>query len=71
MTTRRQRERLDVAKRTGLRNRIRDEWHVCEELPDAMLAAWELEAPKAGLTPDDERSWSWAVEWIDRRLLRR
>jgi len=71
MTTRLQRHRIVEAKRIGLMNRIRDEWRVSEELGDAMLTAWELEASQIGLTPDDERYWTEAVDWIDKRLMSR
>jgi hypothetical protein len=71
MTTRLQREWIYEAKRTGLRNRIRDEWGVSEALGDAMLQTWEVQAQKAGLTPDDPRYWSDAVDWMDKRLLSR
>ena len=64
------RERIYEAQRSGVRNRLRDGWLVSEELADAILAQWEIEAVRRGLERDDARYWDEADSWIQERFPR-
>lgn len=63
-------QRIFQAQRTGLRNRVRDDWHMSEELADAMLDEWDLQAASRGLSKRDPRYWDDAVRWIEERFPR-
>lgn len=58
------RQRIHEAQRTGLRNRIRDQWHVPEERANALLDAWDQEAMKRFLPPGDAAYWRDGEAWI-------
>lgn len=62
------RARIDEARRTGLRNRIRDEWHVPEHRADALLEAWAVEAASTGITTAASGYWGAAEGWVRDRL---
>jgi hypothetical protein len=64
-------ERIYEAERLGLRNHLRDEWRVSQELADTIVDEWEVEATSRGLEPLDPRYSSEAVRWLDERFLRR
>lgn len=61
------RQRIHEAQRTGLRNRIRDQWHVPEERANALLDAWEIVARERGLEPGQVGYWRESEEWIRER----
>ena len=61
------RQRIHEAQRTGLRNRIRDQWHVPEERANALLDAWEIVARERGLEPGQVGYWRESEEWIQQR----
>jgi hypothetical protein len=61
-------ERILAAQRIGLRNRIRDEWHVPEAEADALLVGWDDEARRRELAPDGATFWSDGAEWIRQHL---
>jgi hypothetical protein len=61
------RQRIHEAQRTGLRNRIRDQWHVPEERANALLDAWEIVARERGLEPGQVGYWRESEEWIRQR----
>jgi hypothetical protein len=58
------RRRITEAHRAGLRNRIRDEWHVPEAKADALLEAWVAEARCRDIAPDDPAYWREGAVWI-------
>ena len=62
------RQRIHHAQRTGLRNRIRDQWHLAEERADALIEAWDQEAQERLLRHSDPTSWRDAEVWIRERL---
>jgi hypothetical protein len=64
-------ERIFQAQRTGLRNRIRDVWRVSQELADAYLDEWLLEAERRGLTRTEPMYWDDAAAWINEQISRR
>jgi hypothetical protein len=64
-------ERIFQAQRTGLRNRIRDVWRVSQELADAYLDEWLLEAERRGLTRTEPTYWDDAAAWINEQISRR
>ena len=49
----------------GLRNRVRDEIGVSEDLATAIVAEWRIEAMKRGLIWFEDAYWSEAVLWIE------
>ncbi len=51
------RSRIHEAQRAGLRNRIRDHWHVPAEKTDALLEAWSVEANGRGVDPGQSAYW--------------
>jgi hypothetical protein len=57
-------------QRTGLRNRLRDGWLVSEELADAIVTQWEVEAVRRALDRNDARYWDEADTWIGERFPR-
>jgi hypothetical protein len=57
-------QRIYDAKRTGLRNRLRDERRVPQEKADALIEEWVTEAAARGLSPEDPRYRSEAWEWL-------
>jgi hypothetical protein len=62
------RQRIHEAQRTGLRNRIRDHWHVAEERADAVIEAWDQEARERLLQHCDPNYWRDAEVWIREQL---
>jgi hypothetical protein len=62
------RERIYEAQRTGVRNRLRDGWLVSEEMAEAIVAQWEIEAVRRALDRDDPRYWDEADSWIQVRF---
>jgi len=58
------RQRIHEAQRTGLRNRIRDHWHVSEERADALIDAWAREAEERSLLNGQATYWHDAEAWI-------
>jgi hypothetical protein len=58
------RQRIHDAKGAGLRNRIRDHWHVPEAQADALLDAWAIVAAERGLMPSQANYWQDGEEWI-------
>ena len=58
------RRRIHDAQRAGLRNRIRDYWHVPEARADALLDAWAIVAAEQGLMPGQANYWQEGEEWI-------
>ena len=65
------RRRITEAQRAGLRNRIRDQWHVPEAKADAVLDAWAIEARERGPEPGQGSYWQDSEVWIGERLGRR
>jgi hypothetical protein len=64
------RQRIHDAQRTGLRNRIRDHWHVPEERADALIDAWAREAKRRSLLHGDATYWHDAEDWIREQVKR-
>ena len=62
------RQRIQEAQRTGLRNRIRDQWHVAEQRADAVIEAWDQEARERLLQHSDPNYWRDAEVWIREQL---
>ncbi len=62
------RRRIHDAQRSGLRNRIRDHWHVPEAKADALLEAWAVEAAVRGLSPGQSDYWRDGEVWIRDRV---
>jgi hypothetical protein len=62
------RQRIHDAQRTGLRNRIRDHWHVPEERANALIDAWDQEARGRLLEHSDPNYWRYAEAWIREQL---
>ena len=58
------RQRIHEAQRAGLRNRIRDHWHVPEARADALLDSWATTASERGLMPGDASYWQEGEKWI-------
>jgi hypothetical protein len=58
------RQRIHDAQRAGLRNRIRDHWHVPEARADALLDAWEITASERGLAPGQAAYWQEGEKWV-------
>lgn len=58
------RQRIHEAQRTGLRNRIRDQWHVPEERANALLEAWAKTASERGLVPGQPSYWQEGEKWL-------
>jgi hypothetical protein len=65
------RQRITEAQRAGLRNRIRDEWHVPQTKADALLDAWAIEAKERGLEPGQGAHWQEGEEWIREQAKKR
>jgi hypothetical protein len=61
-------ERIYQAQRAGLKNRIRDEWHVLEERAASLLDEWDQEATRRGLAPGQNNYWPQAEAWIYGRI---
>jgi hypothetical protein len=61
-------ERIYEAERLGLRNRLRDEWRISQELADTIVDEREVEAANRRLEPLDPRYRSEAVRWIERAV---
>jgi hypothetical protein len=61
-------QRIHEAQRIGLRNRVRDEWHLLEERADALVDAWDQEAMNRFLTPGDAAYWRDGEAWIRERV---
>lgn len=57
-------ERIHQAQRAGLRNRMREAWHVPELKVDELLRAWAAEAKERGLTPGQVGYWRDGEEWL-------
>jgi hypothetical protein len=62
------RSRIHEAQRAGLRNRIRDDWHVPEEKTDALLEAWPVEANGRGVEPGQSAYWRDGEAWIRAKI---
>lgn len=60
-----------ITRRTGLRNRIRDELRVSELFADMIVDEWEAEAMSRGLAPLDEPYWSEGARWVASRFMNR
>ena len=58
------RRRIHDAQRQGLRNRIRDDWHLPETRADAPLDAWETMASERGLAPGQPTYWQEGEKWV-------
>jgi hypothetical protein len=58
------RQRIWDAQRSGLRNRLRDQWRLSEERAETFLAAWEDEAASRGLRKLSEGYWAAAEDWL-------
>jgi hypothetical protein len=59
--------RIYEAQRAGLRNRMRDQWHIAETTADALIAAWESQAAIRSLSVDEATYWSDGEAWIRSR----
>jgi hypothetical protein len=62
------RQRIHEAQRTGLRNRIRDNWHVPEERANTVIDAWDQEAAQRSLPLGQPAYWRDAEAWIREQL---
>ena len=62
------REQIYQAQRIGLRNHVRDDLHVSEELADAILEEWTLQATVRGLERSDPRYWDECFRWVEERF---
>jgi hypothetical protein len=71
MTRRPDPRRIYAARRTGVRNRIRDERRIAEATADHWVEAWEAEAAARGLDRDGRDYWSTGAAWILEQLARR
>ena len=60
-------QRIWDAQRSGLRNRLRDQWRIPEGRADALLAAWEAEALARGLPKLGDGYWAAAESWLAER----
>lgn len=58
------RQRIHEAQRAGLRNRIRDHWHVPEARADALLDGWAIVAGERGLEPGQPGYWQEGEMWL-------
>jgi hypothetical protein len=58
------RQRIHEAHQAGLRNRMRDGWHIPERRVDELLQAWTVEAARRGLPPSVAGYWAEAERWI-------
>ena len=58
------RERIWDAQRTGLRNRLRDQWRLPEDRAEGLLAEWESEAAVRGLSKLADGYWATAETWV-------
>lgn len=58
------RQRIWDAQRSGLRNRLRDQWRLSDGRADALLADWEAEALARGLPRMGEGYWAAAESWL-------
>ena len=58
------RQRIHDAQRAGLRNRIRDHWHVPGARADALLEAWAKTASERGLVPGQPSYWQEGEKWL-------
>ena len=59
-----QSRRIHDAQRAGLRNRIRDHWHLPETRADALLDAWEITASDRGLASGQPTYWQEGEKWV-------
>lgn len=62
------RSRIHDAQRAGLRNRIRDHWHVSDGKADVLLEAWATEAKARGLEPGRSAYWQDGEVWIQAQI---
>ena len=58
------RQRIHDAQKAGLRNRLRDHWHVPEARADALLDAWARTARERGLQLGQATYWQEGEEWL-------
>lgn len=58
------RQRIWDAQRTGLRNRLRDQWRLSEDRAERLLAEWESEAAVRGLSTLADGYWATAETWL-------
>jgi hypothetical protein len=63
-------ERIHHARRTELRNRLRDERRVSYEAADELVLGWMIEAEARGLQPRDPHYWSEGWAWLVERTSR-
>jgi hypothetical protein len=61
-------QRIYDAKRQLVRQRLRDEWQMSEELADAVVEEWHLEAGRRGLRRESRRYWTEAIRWVEERF---
>jgi hypothetical protein len=61
-------QRIHEAQRAGLKNRVRDHWHVPEERADGLIDAWDREAMQRSLPHGHPNYWSAAEAWIQEQL---
>jgi hypothetical protein len=61
--------RIWDAQRTGLRNRLRDQWRLSEERAETFLVAWEADAASRGIRKLSEGYWAAAEDWLTERKL--
>jgi hypothetical protein len=58
------RQRIHDAQRAGLRNRIRDHWHVPEARAYALLDASTIAAGQRRLEPGQPACWQEGEKWL-------
>jgi hypothetical protein len=67
LVSRRDPQRIFIAKWTATRNRLRDEVHVREDRASALVDSWLSEAENRGIRRDDPRYWSEGWAWLVER----
>ena len=63
---RRDRERIYIARRTGILARLTSSG-VSSERAEGLLSAWEVQATASGLVRDGEAYWDDAWPWVEAR----
>jgi hypothetical protein len=58
------RQRIWEAQRSGLRNRLRDQWRISELKVDELLAEWEAEAEARDMPRVSQGYWTAAEDWL-------
>jgi hypothetical protein len=59
---------LYEAKQQLVRHRLRDEWHMSEDLADAVVEEWHLQATRLHLRRESRRYWTEAIKWVEERF---